>query len=197
VQNWQNLLAEESNSSFDGRHKVSGDYVYELPFGPDAHFLTSGNFLSHALNGFSVSGNFSFTSGTPLTPSVAAAVSDVARGSTGSLRPDRVPGVSLTAGGGKQDNWFNKAAFTTPAGTYGTASRFSIPGPGTITNNMSLSKTQRFSEMRTFEIRAIINNVFNTVQYSGIDTSVGSGTYGEVVSAAAMRQFNFLARYRF
>jgi trimeric autotransporter adhesin len=197
VQNWQNLLAEESNSSFDIRQKVSGDYIYELPFGPDAHFLTSGSFLSHALNGFSVSGNFSFATGAPLTPSVAAAVSDVARGSTGSLRPDRVPSVSLTAGGGMQNNWFNKAAFTTPAGTYGTASRFSIPGPGTITNNMSLSKTQRFSEMRTFEVRATINNVFNTVQYSGIDTSVGSGTYGEVVSAAAMRQFTFFARYRF
>ena len=197
VQNWQDFRAEESNSSFDVRHKVSGDYVFELPFGPDAHYLTSGNFLSHALNGLSVSGTFSFATGTPLSPSIAAAVSDVARGSTGSLRPDRVPGVSLTAGGGTVTNWFNRSAFVTPANVYGTASRFSIPGPGTITNNVSLSKTHRFGEMKTFEVRATLNNAFNTVQYSGVGTSLGASTYGQVISTSATRSFNFLARYRF
>ncbi|WP_446741670.1 carboxypeptidase regulatory-like domain-containing protein [Silvibacterium acidisoli] len=197
AQNWQDLKAEESNSSFDVRHKVTGDYVFELPFGPDEHFLNSNNTLSKALNGLSVSGTFTFATGSPLTPTVEAAVADVARGSTGSLRPDRVPGVSLTAGGGTAGSWFNRAAFTTAANVYGTASRYSIPGPGTITNNMSLSKTQRFSQMKTLEVRATLANVFNTVQYSGVDTIYGSGTFGQVTSAAAMRQFTFLARYRF
>jgi hypothetical protein len=197
AQNWQNLLAEESNSSFDIRHKVNGYFLYELPFGPDRTYLTSGNFISSALNGLSVSGNFDFATGTPLTPNYAAAVLDVARGSTGSLRPDRVPGASLTAGGGSLNNWFNKSAFTTPAATYGTASRYSIPGPGTVSTNVSLSKTQRFSDMKTLEIRANIDNVFNTVQYSGVDTTLGSATYGEVTSAATMRQFTFTARFRF
>ena len=197
AQNWQNLLAEESNSSFDVRQKIRGDFVYELPFGPDQHYLTSSNLVSKALNGLSISGNFGFTTGTPLTPSYEAAILDVARGSAGSLRPDRVAGVSLTQGGGSLNNWFNKAAFTTPAGTYGTASRFSIAGPGTVTDDVSLSKTQRFAEMKTLEVRATIDNFFNTVQYAGVDTTVGSATYGEVTSAAAMRQFTFLARFRF
>ncbi len=198
AQNWQNLLAEESSSSFDVRHKVRGDFVYELPFGPDAHYLTSGNILSKALNGLSISGTFSFATGNPLSPNYEAAILDVARGSTGSLRPDRVPGVSLTQGGGSLHNWFNKAASShTPANTYGTASRYSIPGPGTVTDDISLSKTHRFGEMKTLEVRATIDNFFNTVQYSGVDTTLGSATYGEVTSAAAMRQFTFLARYRF
>ena len=42
AQNWQNLLAEEGNSSFDQRHKVTGDYLFELPFGKDKHFLSGG-----------------------------------------------------------------------------------------------------------------------------------------------------------
>jgi trimeric autotransporter adhesin len=197
AQNWQDLLAEESNSSFDVRHKVNGDFVYELPFGPDEHYLTSGSFLSHALNGLSVSGTFGFATGSPLTPHYEAAVADVSRGSTGSLRPDRIAGASLTAGGGTLDNWFNKAAFATPTAVYGSASRFSIPGPGTVSTNMSFSKTHRFGQMKTLEVRAAVNNVFNTVQYSGIDTTLGSGTYGEVTSAAAMRSFTFIARYRF
>jgi len=197
AQNWQNLLAEKSNSSFDVRHKLNGYFVYELPFGPDAHYLTSGNFLSKAPNGISFSGNFGFATGNPLTPRYEAAILDVARGSAGSLRPDRVAGVSLTKGGGSLNNWFNKAAFATPANTYGTASRFSIPGPGTVSTDISLSKTHRFGDMKTMEVRATINNFFNTVQYSGVDTTVGSATYGEVTSAAAMRQFSFSARYRF
>lgn len=60
-----------------------------------------------------------------------------------------------------------------------------------------LSKTHRFGEMKTLEVRATIDNFFNTVQYSGVDTTVGSATYGQVTSAASMRQFTFLARYRF
>jgi hypothetical protein len=196
AQNWQNLLAEESNSSFDVRQNLTGNFLYEVPFGPDEHWLNHG-WAAKAFEGMSISGTFTLATGQPLTPHYEAAVADVARGSTGSLRPDRVPGVSLTAGGGSLDNWFNKNAFVAPAGTYGTASRFSIPGPGTVSLNASLSKTVRFSEQRTFEMRATSGNPLNTVQYSGVDTSLGSGTYGEVTSAGQMRTFTFTARFRY
>ena len=196
AQNWQNLLAEESNSSFDVRHKLTGNFLYELPLGPDERWLNRG-WVAKAVEGVSLSSTFTLSSGSPLTPHYEAAVADVARGSTGSLRPDLVPGTSLTAGGGSLDNWFNKNAFVAPAHTYGTAARYSIPGPGTISINASLSKTVRFSETRTFEMRATSSNPFNTVQYSGVDTSLGSGTYGQVTSAAGMRQLTFTARYRF
>jgi hypothetical protein len=196
AQNWQGLGAEEGNSSFDQRHKVSGTYLYELPFGKDKFWATSG-VGSHILEGFSVSGSFTFATGTPLTPSYQAEAADVARGTAGTLRPDRVPGSSLMAGGGSQLKWFNTAAFAAPAGEYGTASRNSIPGPGTIQNNMSLSKTVQMGDTRSMEMRATANNVFNTVQYAGVDTNVTSPTFGQVTSAASMRQFQFTARFRF
>jgi hypothetical protein len=101
------------------------------------------------------------------------------------------------AGGGSQLKWFNTAAFAAPAGEYGTASRNSIPGPGTIQNNMSLSKTVQMGDTRSMEMRATANNVFNTVQYAGVDTNVTSPTFGQVTSAASMRQFQFTARFRF
>jgi hypothetical protein len=196
TQNWQDLLAEEGNSSLDVRNKVSGTYLYELPFGKDKTWLTTGT-RSHIFEGLSISGNFVFATGTPLTPAYAAAVADVARGTAGTLRPDRVPGSSLTAGGGSREQWFNTGAFVAPAGMYGTASRNSIPGPGTVQNNMALSKTMQLGETRSFEVRASINNVFNTVQYSGVDTNVTSPTFGQVVSVAPMRSFQFSARFRF
>lgn len=196
AQNWQDLLAEESNSSFDIRHQVVGNFIYQLPFGPNTHLLTTGR-AGNLLSNLSVSGTFDFATGEPLTPHYQATFADVARGSAGSLRPDRVPGVSLTEGGGSLDNWFNKAAFTDPANVYGTASRYSIPGPGTVSFDASLSKTIRFSETRTFEMRATADNVFNTVQYSGVDTTLGSASYGQITSTAPMRQFTFAVRFRY
>jgi len=196
AQDWQNLGAEEGNSSFDLRHKVSGNYLYELPFGKDKFWVTSGR-ASHILEGFSISGTFTFATGTPLTPSYQAAVADVARGTTGTLRPDRVAGTSITAGGGSLKKWFNTAAFSAPAGSYGTASRNSIAGPGTVTNNMSLAKTVQVGDARSWEFRATANNVFNTVQYSGVDTNVVSSTFGQVTSVGSMRSFQFTSKFRF
>ncbi len=200
AQNAQNILAEESNSSFDIRHNLKGDFVYELPLGPDGHYLTSGNWLSHGLSNLSVSGNFGFATGEPLTPHFAANIADVARASTGSLRPNRVPGVSLTAGGNRLDRFFNTDAFSSnfaPGQVYGTASRNSIPGPGTVTFNASVSKTIKFGETRSFEMRGTANNALNTIQYAGVDTQLGSNTYGQVTSAAATRTFTLQGRFRY
>lgn len=203
AQDWQDLGAEEGNGAGDVRHKVSGQYVYELPFGSDKQWATTGA-AAHVLEGLSVSGSFTFATGTPLTPTYSASSLSVACGTAGTLRPDRVPGVSVTAGGGSLKEWFNPAAFTEPTANssypcdaFGTARRNSITGPGTISNNMSLSKTMSLGDTRSMEIRATLNNVFNTVQYSGVDTNVASPTFGQVTSAGSMRSFQFNARFRF
>jgi hypothetical protein len=203
AQNWQDLKAEEGNSSFDVRHTVSGTYLYELPFGKDKFWVTSGT-ASHILEGFSVSGSFTFATGLPLTSSYQAAQSSVACGTASSLRPD-LTGVSATAGAGSLKEWFNPAAFTAPVpanpsypcAVFGNASRNSIAGPGKVQNNMSLSKTMQLGETRSMELRATANNVFNTVQYAGVDTNVVSPTFGQVNSVALMRAFQFTARFRF
>ncbi len=202
VQNWQNIAAEEGNSTFDVRHRVSGTYVFELPFGKDKRWFTSGA-ASHILEGLSVSGSYNFATGTPLTPSYQAAIADVSRGTTGTLRPDySTAGVSPTAGGGSLRKWFNPAAFALPAtdafgNAFGNVPRNSIAGPGTISNSMSLSKTMDLGETRSWEFRALANNVFNTVQYSGVDTYINSPTAGQVNSAGQMRSFQFTSRFRF
>jgi Carboxypeptidase regulatory-like domain/TonB dependent receptor-like, beta-barrel len=200
TQNWQNLLAEESNSSFDQRHVLKGDAMYELPFGPDKHYLSTGSWLSRALGDWNVQTTFNFASGTPMTPSIAAAVSDVSRGTAGSLRPNRVTGASITAGGGSINHWFNTDAFSpvfAPGQLYGTASRYSITGPGTIGVNLSLSKTFQFGETRGLEVRATGNNAFNIVQYAGVNTQYDSPALGEVTSTRSMRQITMMARFRF
>ena len=62
---------------------------------------------------------------------------------------------------------------------------------------MSLSKTMQLGDTRSMEIRAMMNNVFNTVQYSGVGTVVNQPKFGQVTSVGQMRSFQFTARFRF
>ena len=201
VQNWQNILGDLGNSSLDVRHTVSGSYLYELPFGKDKRWITTGK-GSHIMEGFSVSGTFKFATGGWISPSYQASVTSTTCGTGGVMRPN-LTGVSPTAGGGSLREWFNPAAYSAPTNTpgfcdfFGNAPRNSIEGPGTISNAMSLSKTMQMGDTRSMEIRAVINNVFNTVQYAGIGTVVNQPKFGQVTSVGQMRQFNFTARFRF
>ncbi len=195
AQNDQDLNAEEGNSSFDVRQQVTGNWVLELPFGPNRAFLSKGGFWSKALDGFSLSGDFTFATGTYYTPHYVSTVAETATGSNNSLRPNRVFSQPISGAGTILD-WFNTAAFVTPNG-YGTASRGSIEGPGIVAVDASLSRTVALGETRSFEARVTANNVFNTVQYSGIDTTLNSQTFGQVTSAAPMRRLTVLARFRF
>ena len=142
VQDWQNPLGELGSSSLDVRHTVSGTYLYELPFGKDKFWVTSG-VGSHLLEGFSVSGTFQFATGGWLSPSFTSSVASTACGTGGVLRPN-LTGASVTAGGGTLHQWFNPAAYVAPTNTpgycnfFGDAPRNSIQGPGTVSNNMAL-----------------------------------------------------------
>ncbi len=203
AQNWQDVRAEVSDSTIDQRHKVTGTYLYELPFGKDKFWVTTGT-ASHILEGFSVSGSFTFATGTPLNLIYGSLSSGASCGTLGNQRPDYT-GVSSASTASQQ--WFNPAAFTQPGtpnpntypcAIYGNVPRNVLMGPGTLQNNMSLSKTLQMGDTRSWEFRATASNVFNTVQYTGVDTN-GSNekTFGQVNSVGQMRQFQFTTRFRF
>ena len=113
AQNDLDLNAEEGNSSFDVRHQLTGNWVLELPFGPNRAYLAKGGFWSKALDGFSLSGDFTFASGTYYTPHYVATIAETATGSNNSLRPDRNFAVPIRGAGTILD-WFNAGAFTAP-----------------------------------------------------------------------------------
>ncbi|SEG48658.1 Carboxypeptidase regulatory-like domain-containing protein [Bryocella elongata] len=200
VQNLFNLAAEEGNSSFDQRHNLSGNYVLELPFGPNRAFFNKGGKVAYILDGWNLSGSFVFASGTYYTPQYAQSSVTALSGNVYIQRPNRVQGQS-TKGAGTVKQWFNTAAFTAPLvnglTVYGTASPGSIEGPGTLTLNSSLSRTFTLGSTRSLESRLTVSNPFNTVQYSGISTSLNSNNYGQVTSAAGMRSITYQMRYRF
>jgi hypothetical protein len=197
VQNFYRLDLEEGNSSFDQRHNVTGNFLIELPFGPNRAFLNNGGTLAKIMDGFSLSGSFGFGSGHYFTPGYSSNEAESISANTFNQRPNRVFTAPLK-GAGTIKQFFNAAAFTAPAaGQYGTASPGSIEGPGTVSTNAALSRTVPMGGTRSFEARVQATNVFNTVQYSGINVTENSANFGQVTSAAAMRSLLFVARFRF
>ena len=197
AQNDLNLNAEEGNSSFDIRQKLTGNWVYELPFGPNRALLAQGGFWSKALDGFSVSGDYTFQTGNYFTPQYQLTVQEAATGVGNTLRPDRNFSASIY-GPKRIGEWFNPGAFIAPpAGQFGTASRNSIEGPGTKAVDVSLSRTVSFGDTRSFEARVTAANALNIVSFSGIDTVLNSPTFGQVAGAGTMRTLTVFARYRF
>jgi hypothetical protein len=197
AQNDLNLNAEESNSSFDIRQKLTGNWVFELPFGPNRALLSRGGFWSKALDGFSVSGDFTFQTGNYFTPSYLLTTQEAASGTSNTLRPDRNFDVPIH-GSKTLGEWFNPAAFSAPpSGQFGTASRNSIQGPGTEVVDVSLSRTVALGDTRSFEARVTAANALNIVSFSGINTTLNSPTFGQVTGASTMRALTVFARYRF
>jgi hypothetical protein len=203
AQNPFNLAAERGLSSFDQRHRLTADYLIELPFGHDKHWLRDAGMGRTILGDWQWSGNWTIASGTPFTPRVLNNAADVNRGTNGTLRADVVPGQSISGSNPSIGEWFNTAAFVAPPNDalgnpqYGDARRNSIEGPGSILFGMSLNKVFQIKEGKILEFRIQANNVFNTPQYGTIDTAVNSRTYGQVISIGQMRTVQLSGRFRF
>ena len=198
AQNPFNLSAERGLSSFNQTHKFTADYLYELPFGHDKRWLTGEAPLRAVFGDWQWSGDWTIASGLPFTPRLLNNVNDVNAGTNGTLRPNLVPGQSVSLAHPSIAEWFNKAAFVAPLpGTYGDARRNSIIGPGSKVFDMAFTKIFPLKEARVLEFRAQATNIFNKPNYSSIDTNVTSPTFGRVTAAGAMRQFTMTARFRF
>jgi hypothetical protein len=196
AQNDQDLQAERGLSSFDQRHRLSGDVTYELPFGANKRWFRSGATAS-LFGNWQVNGNVSLASGTPFTARVLGAVRDVAQGTNGTLRAND-SGQPIDVANPTSTLFFNTAAFSMPAaGAYGNAGRNTIVGPGTSVVNLGVTRNLTFGQTRGMSIQLLASNVFNTVQFASIDTIVNSPTFGQVTSVRPMRRMQLLTRFRF
>jgi len=211
AQNPFDIAADRGLSSFDQRHKFTGNWIYDLPFGENRRFAQKGA-LSHILAGWQWSGNFTVASGLPFTVRVLGGAVDIQRGVSGSLRANVVPGQGLQQSDPTTKEWFNTAAFCQPEtttsnptptclnpsdSTLGDAGRNILEGPGQVTLDMSLNKTMQIKEYRALDLRITASNIFNMVNFSSLGTAVNSITFGEVTGVGNMRRVTVQARFRF
>jgi trimeric autotransporter adhesin len=198
------ISADRGLSSFNQTHKLTGNWIYDLPFGENRRFAQKG-IRSRVLSNWQWSGTFTAASGLYFTPRVLGGTLDINRGVSGSLRANVVAGQPISVANPTSLEWFNTAAFCTPGLTcvnpsgsaFGDAGRNTIEGPGTLTMNMTLNRTIPIKETRSLDLRITASNVFNHVNFVSINTVVNSLTFGEVSSAGSMRRVTMQARFRF
>jgi trimeric autotransporter adhesin len=211
AQNAFDISADRGLSSFDQRHKFSGNWTYDLPFGENHRFAQKGAW-SHILDGWQWSGDFSVASGLPYTIRVLGGTLDVTRGVSGSLRANLVSGQQIYISSPTTKEWFNTTAFCQPQTTngnpsatcvnpsdslFGDAGRNILEGPRQVSLDMSLNKTIQIKEFRVLDLRISASNIFNIVQFTSLGTAVNSSTFGEVTGAGSMRRVTMQARFRF
>jgi len=194
-QNSYNLRAERGRSNFDLRHRLSASFSYDLPFGKGHKYFGEQGWVSTLLSGWQSFGIITLQSGRPFT---VALLPDIDNSGTGRSilgfgandRPNLVGNPNL--GNRSADRWFNTTAFSFPArGTFGSAGRNILDGPGYQNVNFSLLKNTSISEGLNLQLRAEFFNLFNHPNFDLPDNFLGSPTFGTISSARDPRHIQF------
>jgi hypothetical protein len=173
-------------SIFDARNRLVIGYTYQIP-----HPQTGSGLLNRATRGWTISGITTFQSGFPM---------DVVDSSDPSLRcypgfsdfacmdvPNQVGPIqylnprSTNASTGISQ-WFSASSFASaPVGTFGTAARNLLRGPGINNFDFQLFKDTNITETTRLELRMEFYNLFNHEQFwaGGIVNNVAAPNFGQ------------------
>ena len=193
AQNWLDLTAERSLSSFNHTHSLNATFQYSTGQGTSGGTLLSG-WRGALAKDWTFSTTLTAASGLPETPIILNRVA-AGTGVTGTVRADYIGGslAPTLAGYG-----FNTAAFADPLpGQWGDAGRDSITGPMQLGLNASAGRVFRLGERRSFDVRFDSTNVLNHVTYTSWNTTLGNAQFGLPVAANAMRSMQLTLRFRF
>jgi trimeric autotransporter adhesin len=192
AQNWLDLHAERSLSTFDQRHLLNLQAQYTSGEGLGGGTLLGG-WPGRLLKEWTFVATGVIGAGLPETPVYLAAVPGT--GYTGTIRPDPT-GAPISIPRGNQH--LNSAAYTAPLpGQWGTAGRNSITGPNQISLDSSLARTFRPSGRFYLDARVAATNMLNHPVFTGWNTTVNSTQFGLPLAPNAMRSLETSLRLRF
>jgi outer membrane receptor protein involved in Fe transport len=210
AQNPYNQNAWRGPSDFDYPQRVVISYIYELPFGRNKPFLTSG-VGGAILGGWRTSGVFTYYSGRPFTVESGGNY-NTALDLVG--YPTAVPNVIGTPTiVGNVNCWFyasnNSAcraldptganAFAEqPLGQFGDAGRNILRGPSTTVFDFGLMRDFAFGERIGLQARWEVFNLANSPIFGNPNSTLSSGAVGAITSLASdPRAMQFALRLKF
>jgi hypothetical protein len=192
AQNWLNLHAERSLSSFDQRHLLNLQAQYTSGEGLGGGTLMTG-WPGRLLKEWTAVTTAVVGTGLPETPVYLAAVPGT--GYTGTIRPNPT-GAPITMSRAGQH--LNPAAYTPPLpGQWGTAGRNSITGPNQFSLDTSVARTFRPSGRFFLDFKVAATNMLNHPVFTGWNTTVNSTQFGLPLEPNAMRSLQTSLRLRF
>jgi outer membrane receptor protein involved in Fe transport len=201
-------------SNTDRKHVFVLSNLVELPVGKGKALLGGvGGIADRIVGGWSLSGTMTWESGLAFSPSYANCGADR---DTGPCRPNLVGSVHVT---GSRNGYFTTTGglplqpngipgdtigpWQRPAvGTFGSAARNSLRGPGFFQSDLSVAKSIPLQESVALQFRTDIFNLFNNVNLDNpipcVDCPVGGNIINTAFNGAALqRQIMFSLRLNF
>jgi trimeric autotransporter adhesin len=192
AQNWLDLSAERSVSSFDQRHTLNVQLQYTSGMGLGGGTLLNG-WKGILFKEWTFLAQIAVGSGLPETPVYFSAVPGT--GVTGSIRPDYTGAPLYSAQPGL---FLNSAAYTVPLpGQWGNASRDSIVGPAQFILNASMGRTFRLKSRLNLDLQINSTNLLNHVTFTNLNTTINSTQFGLPTASNPMRSVQTTLRVRF
>jgi hypothetical protein len=173
IQDFYRRQNEWSLTSSNQPHRLSLNFAYELPIGSKKPLLTFSDWRRHFVDGWSVSGITSLSSGEPLA---LRPMFNNTGGLVDALRVNLVDGVRAGVSNPGPALWFNPAAFDQPADfTLGNGPRThpQLLNPGGQNHDLSVTKRFAVTTERVVELTATGFNFTNTGNWADPDNLIG------------------------
>jgi hypothetical protein len=201
-QNTYDIASEYQRAAFDRTHVLKISYIYELPF-----FRAQQGFAGKALGGWQLSGITTFQTGIPFTPTTSnldyAGLGLIPLPVAGA-RPNQLCDPNENAPN-TISQYFDTSCFqrnpTINAGlpnTPGNAGRGVIKGPLTTRFDFTLSRTVKFRESLSLQLKAEAYNIFNHTNFRAFtSTNVTSTGFGQIETVRDPRTMQLAAKFLF
>ena len=198
--------AGQGYSNLLPRSQLTLAQTYQIPFGRGRQFganISRG--LDAALGGWTISGISTIYSGFGFSPTLENYGSQGGQPNTGpNNRPNIGSGDPYAGAQHNRNQWFVGgigSAFLIPAAnTFGNYPINTLFGPRFYQQDISLSKTFKFTERIGFTLRADASNAFNHTNLGTPNGDVQSANAGQITGLAAggsMRRMQFSGTVRF
>ena len=132
------------------------------------------------LGGWTFNAIASLQSGMPVTVVMGTNIYSFAGIST--RRPDLIAKASLSPDSRTPGRFFNTAAFASPAGVVGSASRNPVRGPAYRDLDAALVKHTSFGDRNDLEFRAEVFDITNTPAFAQPNGSFGTTAFGSITA---------------
>jgi hypothetical protein len=184
---------DKGPADFNVAHRFVTSFIWDLPL-----FRGSSRLTRTMLGGWQLNGIVTLQTGNPFT-----VLAGVDRSFSGvGLDHANVAGSVATYGGSSHGaevaRYFDTSMFSLPAlGTFGTAGRNILTGPGLANFDAGLFKQFPISESRRFELRWEVFNVLNHTNFLNPTATLSSSTFGRILSARDPRIMQLAAKFYF
>jgi hypothetical protein len=181
AQNSYDRRADRGRSSFDRPHRITGNFVYELPW-----FQEQKGFAGHFLGGWQLNSFFSLQSGSPFSPlngsDPANALASISSLVGNAIRPNVVTGLDisrmsveeLVAARANGDPLFRQI---TAAQRVGNAGRNILRSDGINNIDLGILKNTRIGERQKLQIRADFFNATNSRDFGVPEGRINSANF--------------------